>query len=623
VGHVDRQVGQFPAANDTPRRYKSYDVEMTILLPAILWLPLAVPPQAAKGSNLPDDRRMDWKPGVPGGIPTYPVFASVKAAPYGATGDGRADDTAAIQRAIDDCPEGKAVFLPAGTYRLTASLKFARGIVIRGEGPEKTRLVNEATTGNALSFSNYDNEVVTKIVKGAVKGSTSPVVEDAGRLRTGDLLLVDQLNDPEIVNIQGEGGLCRWAGREEGKRAMGQLVELVKKDGNTLTLSRPLAITFKESLSPEVVRTSNRVIRRAGVEDLHLETTRRRTDQSSSIKFWNAVYCWVRNIESSRGWFDGHVTLKKSLGCEVRDSYFHHAHAYGSGHGYGVLLTAQSTDCLVENNLCYYLNTGPQAACTGPGNVIAYNFSFQTWGRDYPNTDWAHFDLSQHAAHPFLTLFEGNMVGTLCFDFYWGSSSHNTIFRNAIDMKNPRMDGRQMTRNIVAIRLDKFSRFNSALGNVLGHEGIEGEAESDGRCDFARPVVWSFGHPGDPEVKKTLLRHGNFDWVTKQTQWDSAIADRNLPDSLYLASKPAFFNKLPWPPIGPDRTPMVSTIPARERFLKIPVAEREMLDLLYLGEFQLAAGDQNAARKAFEAVISKYGSTSSAAAARRNLEEMK
>ena len=45
-------------------------------------------------SILPDDRRMDWRPGVPGGIPVYPLFARATAAPYGAKGDGRADDTA-------------------------------------------------------------------------------------------------------------------------------------------------------------------------------------------------------------------------------------------------------------------------------------------------------------------------------------------------------------------------------------------------------------------------------------------------------------------------------------------------------------------------------------------------
>ena len=588
----------------------------------LLGLILALWPFVPQASPLiPDDRRMDWKPGVPGGIPVYPEFANVKTA-YGAKGDGRADDTAAIQKAMDDCPEGRAVLIPAGAYRLTASLAFTRGIVLRGEGPDKTELVNEATAGNAISISNYDNEVVTRILKGATKGSTSITVDDASRLRAGDLLQIDQLND-DYVSIEGEGGTARWSGREEGRRAMGQLVELTKKDGHRLTLSRPLAITFKDALKPQALRTSDKVIRRAGVEDLRLDTTRRRTDDSGSIKFWNTIHCWVRNVESSRGWFGGHVTFKKSLGGEVRDSYFHHAHAYGTGHGYAVQLTGQTTDTLVENNACYYLNTGPQTACCGPGNVIAYNFSFQTWGRDYPKTDWVHPDLSHHSAHTFLALFEGNVAGSLCFDFYWGSSSHNTIFRNALDMRNPRLDGRPMTRNIVGIRLDKFSRFNTAIGNVLGHDGLEGEAESEGRSGFATPVAWSFGHPGDPEVKKTLRRHGNFDWITKRVQWDPAISDRKLPDSLYLASKPAFFGKLAWPPIGPDRKPMAGAIPARERWLRIPAAEREALDLLYLGEFHLAAGDTAEARQAFEQVLQKYGGTASAPAAKRNLDEMK
>ncbi|HZL73087.1 MAG TPA: hypothetical protein VFC86_11535, partial [Planctomycetota bacterium] len=106
-------------------------------------------------------------------------------------------------------------------------------------------------------------------------------------------------------------------------------------------------------------------------------------------------------------------------------------------------------------------------------------------------------------------------------------------------------------------------------------------------------------------------------------QWDPAIADQKLPDSLYLASKPAFFGRLAWPPIGPDRKPMAGAIPARDRWLRIPAAEREALDLLYLGEFQLAGGDPIEARRAFEQVLQKYGGTASAPAAKRNLDEMK
>ncbi|MCZ7648517.1 MAG: hypothetical protein M5U26_25200 [Planctomycetota bacterium] len=582
---------------------------------------LACAAHAADTSILPEDRRMDWRPGIPGGIPAYPVFANVKAAPYNAKGDGQADDTAAIQKALHDCPEGQAVLVPAGIYRLTTQLDIAKGVVLRGEGPEKTRLVNESLTKHGISICNYDNPVSTRIVKGGAKGSTSISVEDASRMKAGDLLLIDQLNDPDLVELQGQGGLCKWAGREDGKRAMGQLVQLAAKDGNNLTLNRPLAIEFKAALAAEATRSTDKVIAKAGVEDLYFEFTKKHTDDTSSIKIWNAVHCWVKNVESSRGWSYGHVTLKKCLGCEVRDSYFHHAHFYGSGHGYAVLVTAQSTDTLVENNVCYHLNTGPQVSSSGPGNVIAYNYSFRTFGRDYPETNWAHSDLCQHAAHPFLNLFEGNQVGTVCFDFYWGSSSHNTLFRNAVDMRNSRIDGAPMTQNLVGFRLDKRSRYNSALGNVLGHEGMQGQYQNAGAANFGAPLVWALGHPGDPDVAKTLLRHGNFDYVTKQVQWDPRISERKLPDSLYLSAKPAFFGQHAWPPIGPDRAPMVGDLPARERFLKVPAAEREAQDLLYLGEYQAAAGKKAEASAAFQALLAKYPSSLFAAAAKAHLEK--
>ena len=47
-----------------------------------------------------------------------------------------------------------------------------------------------------------------------------------------------------------------------------------------------------------------------------------------------------------------------------------------------------------------------------------------------------------HAPHPYMNLFEGNYGSTVCFDFIHGSSSHNTLFRNYIDMDCRMPDGR-------------------------------------------------------------------------------------------------------------------------------------------------------------------------------------
>ena len=73
----------------------------------------------------------------------------------------------------------------------------------------------------------------------------------------------------------------------------------------------------------------------------------------------------------------------------------------------------------------------------------------------------------------------------------------------------------------------------------------------------------------DPKVKDTLLRHGNWDSVTRATVWNQSIADTNMPASLYLAGKPGWWGDLAWPPYGGDLNPMVGTIPAESRLNSI------------------------------------------------------
>ncbi len=74
----------------------------------------------------------------------------------GAVGDGKADDTAAIQAALDLGRQSRAVYLPPGIYRITKTLVFqgpAVGCLVVGHGRD-TRLVWDGPLGGRIFWSN-------------------------------------------------------------------------------------------------------------------------------------------------------------------------------------------------------------------------------------------------------------------------------------------------------------------------------------------------------------------------------------------------------------------------------------------------------------------------------------
>ena len=78
-----------------------------------------------------------WAPGVRG-IPTRTtVCATVNAATYA---NGREEATAAIQAAINACPEGQVVRLSAGTFTINDHILINKGITLRGAGVRTTTL---------------------------------------------------------------------------------------------------------------------------------------------------------------------------------------------------------------------------------------------------------------------------------------------------------------------------------------------------------------------------------------------------------------------------------------------------------------------------------------------------
>jgi len=95
---------------------------------------------------IPDDRRITWNPGIPSGIPNRTtIFKTIDAAAYG---NGTTDATTVLQNALNDCPVNQVVYLPAGTYSITSALQIRKGIVLRGAGPDKTKIIYSGIVDN-------------------------------------------------------------------------------------------------------------------------------------------------------------------------------------------------------------------------------------------------------------------------------------------------------------------------------------------------------------------------------------------------------------------------------------------------------------------------------------------
>jgi len=102
---------------------------MTIQSRAFLALILLSPMGPAIAQNIQGKREAVSSYGVP---ISRGNFVSLR--DFGATGNGSTDDTAAVQAAVSAQPYQK-IICPAGTYKMTSTVRFAAGVLILGVGP--------------------------------------------------------------------------------------------------------------------------------------------------------------------------------------------------------------------------------------------------------------------------------------------------------------------------------------------------------------------------------------------------------------------------------------------------------------------------------------------------------
>jgi len=476
------------------------------------------------GSIIPTENRINWTPGVPGGIPaiTSPLVNVVT--DFSADNTGVTDAGPAIRNAINSLRFGGVVYLPAGTYKIVGSIEIGKNnIVLRGDSPKDTKLLfeNIASWGACISIVTYGRGD-WQSVSGYTKDATTLTVADGSKFTVGQFAEIQQENDSAFMYTKPQWDQP-WA-----QNLVGQFMEVAAINGNQITFRTPLHITYQEKFNP-VIR-AQRLVTKVGVEDLYAELTTK--NESSIIFFKNAAYGWVKNVETYHT-LQNHVGSESAFACEIRDSYFHRSWDYGGGgHGYGVTCSGHTTDWLVENNVFDSTRHAMLVQVGANGNVFGYNYSqnvLQGTGETNLNQGWYPPDISSHGHYAYMNLFEGNSINRLSVSDYWGPPGPgNTYFRNRVLSKET-TDG---------ITSDDYT----TKQNILGNSAIT-------RTDYG--------------TFTDNLEHGNT--IGGILIWDSSIDDHNLPNSYYLTEKPSFFGELSWPLYGPDEG-YADKLPAQLRF---------------------------------------------------------
>ena len=330
-----------------------------------------------QGGPLPDFSYAGYQRGEK---PLPERAAEVSVGDYGAAGDGIADDTSAIQRAIDENP-GKVILLPEGRYLISDVITIREsGTVLQGEGPEKTYLYAPtplqeihprpiqypATGGTSYAYSGGFLHVIGS--SGHFAGDSQPVAAPARRGATVVELAPGHGFEPGdeigIVATEDAGQtLLRHLYRDDpgdisaagDSRSFRHFTRVAAVDGGRLTLERPLPIDLRSEWRPEARRFQPR-IEEVGIEHLAIEFPRQPylghfTEAGhNAIHIHGAVHSWVRNVRilnADSGIFlgggsvfctiDGVVVESSRRTSNPLDAHGHHA------------ISLTGADCLCTN----------------------------------------------------------------------------------------------------------------------------------------------------------------------------------------------------------------------------------------------------------------------------------
>jgi len=473
------------------------------------------------------------------------------------------------------------------------------------------------------------------ITNGLAQGSHTITLSNALGINIGTILSITELNDTNFVstNTYTVGSPCTYCG-ENGQRVLQQYVLVTNVSGNTLGINPPLLWNYTPALAPTAQSTV--MITNCGVESMtvtRLQPSATSYAEANCILISGAAWCWVTNVETS--WPQGaHIKFQGCFQCEADGNYHHDGWTQNSGQDYGVMIFDHNSNLLIQNSIFKNMRHAMVFEAGGAACVFAYNFSTNPIAGENADNFLSEDQLT-HGAHAWFNLYEGNVSVNMVGDFAHGSASHNTYFRQNIyqmsyleagvirtnqsvtniisagnadgnadnppyfptnypgawvmgpaPVTNP-WNGSIESVSSVGVSFQQWTHSNNVVGCVFTTNGLLipfqfGATNSSQIVPFGHGAIvilgassagGTFGTPPvDPVCGQSTYWHGNWDAVTQGVLWDGSNTNHIIPNSLYLTNKPSWWGAGPWPPIGPDISPMVTAIPAQVRLAAKPLA---------------------------------------------------
>ncbi|UCC98477.1 MAG: hypothetical protein JSW66_01020 [Phycisphaerales bacterium] len=329
-------------------------------------------------------------------IPLMPpgAIVDVTQPPYRADNTGGIDATTAIQAAIDATGAigGGIVYLPAGTYKLrpppgsNCALRIGySGVVLRGDGPGQTFLLNDETYMRGKSV------ILVRPVSGGwhspLSGTTVSITEDVdyprqiipvadtARFQSGDWVVLRTDCTDEFIDEHSMTGL--W---KSGLRGITfyRRVTAVDTSSNSIRVDIPTRYYLKKRDNARVYKITPH-IEEVGIEYLSIGmrenltgglansdygtpgTAAYEVHNSHVIEFCHVANAWIQDVHTYRppvntnNWhtLSNIILLNQSRSVTVRNCVVSRPqYEGGGGNGYGY--TLRSNDCLLIDCTAYH-----------------------------------------------------------------------------------------------------------------------------------------------------------------------------------------------------------------------------------------------------------------------------